>query len=107
MVNWEGGFSRHPGGRLESRPSDSPPDMGHIRITGRKNYAQTVNIYTRLRSVTAWRLLVAKRMTFPFDDQTPPAQAGVPEEREYMARGVIGDTEIGLPSDIVTATFTA
>ena len=32
-------------------------DMGHIRITGRKNYAQTVNIYTRLRPAAAWRLL--------------------------------------------------
>jgi len=29
----------------------------------------------------------------------------VPEVREYMARGILDDVEIGLESDIVTATF--
>jgi hypothetical protein len=78
---------------------------GQVRITGRKNYAETVNIYTRRKNETAWRLLVAKRTTFPFEDQTPLAQPGVPEEREYQAMGVNGDTEIGQPSDIVSAVF--
>jgi hypothetical protein len=79
--------------------------MGHVRLTGRKNHAQTVNIYWRRKSEMNWKILVAKRRTFPFDDQNPLAQPGVAEEREYMARGVIGDNEIGLPSDIVPVLF--
>jgi hypothetical protein len=79
--------------------------MGHVRITGRKNYAQTVNIYWRRKGVTTWKLLVAKRKTFPFYDQTPLATPGTPETREYLARGVIGDNEVGIPSDIVPVLF--
>lgn len=81
------------------------PQRGHVRLTSRKNYAETVNIYTRRKAEGGWRLLVAKRKTFPFDDQTPLAQPGVPEEREYQAIGVHGDEEIGQPSDIVAAVF--
>ena len=75
---------------------------GFVRITGRKNYAETVNISMRIAGQTQWKLVVAKRKTFPFDDQTPPAQPGAAERREYMAIGCIGDAEVGQPSDIVT-----
>jgi hypothetical protein len=77
---------------------------GHVRVTGTKNYAETVNIYMR-RKGGAWTLIAPKRKRFPFDDQTPLAQPGVPEEREYMARGVNGDDEVGQDSDIVSCTF--
>ena len=46
-----------------------------------------------------------KRKKFPFDDQTPLKTSGVPEVREYTAQGVIGDDEVGQPSDIVSVTF--
>ena len=76
--------------------------LGFVPITGRKSYAETVNIYMRIAGQTQWKLVVAKRKTFPFDDQTPPAQPGVAERREYMAIGCIGDSEVGQPSDIIT-----
>ena len=37
---------------------------------------------------------------------TPPATPGQAEQREYQFRGVLGDDEIGQPSDIVQATYT-
>lgn len=81
-------------------------ERGHVRLTGTKNYAETVNLYLRRKAgpVGEWTLVGIKRKRFPFDDQTPLAVPGVPEEREYMARGVIGDDEVGQDSDIVTVT---
>ncbi len=78
---------------------------GHVRITGTKNYAELVNIYMRIVGTANWVLVGIKRKKFPFDDQTPLKTPGVPEAREYMARGVINDEEIGEPSDIVQVTF--
>ena len=91
-------------------PADIKPSLtvqterGHVRIAGSKNYAETVNIYMR-RKAGAWVMIAPKRKRFPFLDETPPLTAGQPEEREYMARGVIGDDEIGQDSDIVSAVF--
>jgi hypothetical protein len=92
-------------------PADIKPtlkaeaQMGHVRLTGRKDYAETVNLYMRRKGATAWTLIGPKRKRFPFDDQTPLATPGTPEQREYFAHGVIGDDEVGQPSDIVPATF--
>ncbi len=80
-------------------------EPGHVRITGSKDYAELVNIYLRLAGTAAWTLVGIKRKKFPFDDQTPLKVAGTPEQREYCARGVIDDEEIGLMSDIVTVVF--
>jgi hypothetical protein len=78
---------------------------GHVTITGSKDYADLVDIYMRIAGTTAWVLVGVRRKKFPFDDQTPLKTAGVPETREYMARGVIGDEEVGQQSDIVQVTF--
>jgi hypothetical protein len=78
---------------------------GHVRITGSKDYAELVNIYSRIVGTAAWTLVGIKRKKFPFDDQTPLKTPGVPEQREYMARGVINDEEVGLDSDIVSVLF--
>ena len=83
-------------------------ERGHVRLTGSKNYAETVNLYLRRKagpSAGQWVLIAPKRKRFPFDDQTPLATAGVPEEREYMARGVLADDEVGQDSAIVSAVF--
>jgi len=80
------------------------PARGHVRITGSKNYAETVNLYMR-RAGGSWTLIAPKRKRFPFDDQTPLAAVGIPEVREYMAHGVIGDDEVGQDSDIVSCTY--
>jgi hypothetical protein len=39
----------------------------------------------------------------PYVDARPLAIAGKPEVREYQARYLDGDDEVGLPSDIVKA----
>jgi hypothetical protein len=84
--------------KAESQP-------GHVRITGSKDYAELYNVYMRLVGTVAWTLVGIRRKKFPFDDQTPLKTPGVPEMREYMARGVIADEEVGQPSDIVQVTF--
>ncbi len=89
-------------------PNTYQPDLnirvvnGIPRLTGKKRGVDSFNIYVRLEGET-WRLLVAKRVRFPYDDESPVAQAGTPEEREYQIIGVIADHEIGQPSDIATA----
>jgi hypothetical protein len=59
----------------------------------------------RVAGTAAWTLVGVKRKRFPFDDQTPLKAAGTAEVREYAARGVINDEEVGQMSDIVQATF--
>jgi hypothetical protein len=78
---------------------------GRVELTAKKNGADSINLYSRIKGQAAFKLLAAKRSRFPFDDTTPPVTAGQPEEREYQAIGVLGDDEIGQPSDIVSAIF--
>ena len=78
---------------------------GRVQLTAKKNGADAINLYSRIKGQAAFKLLAAKRSRFPFDDTTPPATPGQPEEREYQAIGVLGDDEIGQPSDIVSAIF--
>jgi hypothetical protein len=59
----------------------------------------------RLVGTVSWVLVGIRRKKLPFDDQTPLKVAGVPEQREYQAVGVIGDNEVGQPSDIVQVAF--
>ncbi len=78
---------------------------GHVRMMGKKLGVDALNLYCRLQGQTAWRLIAGKRSTFPYDDDAPLSVSGTPEVREYMAMGVIGDDEIGLPSDIASVTY--
>ncbi len=78
---------------------------GRIEITGKKVGADSLNLYWRIKGQANWNLLAAKRARFPYYDTNPPAIPGQPEEREYRAIGVLGDDEIGQPSDIVSAIF--
>ena len=78
---------------------------GRNEIMVKKLGADSVNIYWRIKGTAKMNLLASKRVRFPMDDDTPPAVAGQPEEREYQAVAVIGDAEVGQPSDIVSAVF--
>lgn len=78
---------------------------GRVRLMAKKLGADSLNLYVRRKGEATFRLLAAKRVRFPFDDDTPSITAGQPEEREYQAVGVIGDDEIGKPSDIVGAVW--
>jgi hypothetical protein len=92
-------------------PQDTKPSIkasaqpGHVTITGSKDYAELVDIYMSIAGTTAWALVGVRRRKFPFDDQTPLKTPGTPEQREYQARGIIGEDEVGQPSDIVTVVF--
>ena len=78
---------------------------GFVRVTGSKDYADLVNIYLRVVGTVPWTLVGIRRQKFPFDDQTPLKTPGVAEQREYQARAVVGDDEVGVPSDIVQVTY--
>jgi hypothetical protein len=86
-------------------PLDVSSKQGRSIIMAKKLGAHSLNIYWRYKGETTWRLLAAKRVRFPLEDQTPTPD-GKPAVREYRAIAVIGDDEVGEPSDIVEATFT-
>jgi hypothetical protein len=77
---------------------------GTVRAEFGKGETDGINLYCRLRGQTGWKF-VARDTNSPYEDHTPLAQAGVPEEREYAARAVLNDVEIGLMSDIVSVTY--
>ena len=77
---------------------------GYVRIKFKKNGADGINIYTRKKGEPGWKFL-ARYTNSPYDDHTPLTVAPQPEVREYQAFGVLGDDQIGQPSDIVSVTF--
>lgn len=77
---------------------------GHVQLKWRKGPTDGVNIYVRLKGQTAWKFLT-RDTNSPYDDHTPPTVPGTPEVREYQAYSVLGDQQIGQPSDIVAVTF--
>lgn len=76
---------------------------GRVRISFIKKGLSGVNIYTRLHGVAQWTFL-ARDNNSPYDDVRPLTN-GQPEIREYMAMGIVGDNEVGQPSDIVSVVF--
>lgn len=77
---------------------------GVIEISWTKGQANSVRIYTRLAGQTTWTYLDRDEKS-PYKDTRPLAVAGHAETREYMARGVLDDAEIGLDSDIISVVF--
>jgi hypothetical protein len=75
-----------------------------VKVAFTKKGADGVAIYSRLRGTATWRKLAVDTVS-PYFDNTPLAQAGAAEAREYMGRGVLHDQEIGVDSDIVTVAF--
>jgi hypothetical protein len=77
---------------------------GRNEVMVKKFGADSVNLKVRKVGEATFRLLAAKRVRFPMDDDTPSAD-GKPEAREYQAIAVIGDKEVGVPSDIASAVW--
>jgi hypothetical protein len=77
---------------------------GYVRIKFTKKGFTAVKIFVRLKGQTQWKYL-ATDTNSPYDDHSPLAAASIPEEREYMAIGLVKDTETGQPSDIVSVVF--
>lgn len=78
------------------------PDGVELKFS--KKGADAVRFYSRLRGQAAWAV-VDKALRSPYKDTRPLAVAGVPEVREYMARGMKGNSEIGQNSNIITVVF--
>lgn len=79
-------------------------ETGFVRLDFDKLGVDAMAIYSRLHSTDPF-VRLAIDTEAPYLDTRPLAQAGVPEVREYMGRGMLGDEEIGLDSDIVRIAF--
>lgn len=77
---------------------------GYILLNFVKAGVDAVNIYSRIKGSADWKFLARDTQT-PYMDASPLASPSAPEAREYMAIGVVGDSEFGLMSDIVTAVY--
>ena len=114
LPNWK---SSGADARLQSSSSSSEfdPDTykpvitvsmkgGQITLEFKKKGVDALALYARLRGTTGWTRIGIDTSS-PYIDGRPLATPGVAEVREYMARGMIGDDEIGLESDIVSIAF--
>jgi hypothetical protein len=77
---------------------------GGVRLDFTKKGVESMNLYSRPAGAANWNKVGSCNHS-PFTDHTPLAHAGVPEAREYMARGVVNDAEIGQDSSAVNVTF--
>ncbi len=77
---------------------------GGVQLGFVKKGAEGVAIYSRLIGAASWKKIGSANHS-PFIDHTPLAVANVPEQRQYMARGLVHDAEIGLDSDAVGVTY--
>jgi hypothetical protein len=77
---------------------------GLITLSFKKKGVDALAIYGRLRGTLGWTKLGVDTSS-PYIDGRPLATPGVAEIREYMARGMMDDDEIGLESDIVSITY--
>ena len=77
---------------------------GYVRFKFKKLGAGGIILNTRIKGTMGWKF-VSRDTNSPYDDHTPLAVAGQSEVREYQAFGILGDDQIGLPSDIVTVVF--
>ena len=78
---------------------------GRVRVDFTKRHFNAVNIYSRLHGTEPWTFL-ARDTISPYEDNRPLSN-GQSEWREYMALGVIGDDEVGRPSDIVSVVLSS
>jgi hypothetical protein len=79
-------------------------EAGRIKVEFAKKGVDGLAIYSRLRGTAAWHKIGTDTAS-PCFDTGAQAQPGVPEVREYMARGFIQDEELGLDSDVASITF--
>ena len=77
---------------------------GLITLEFKKKGVDALALYARLRGTLGWTKIGIDTSS-PYIDGRPLAAAGVAEIREYMARGMMDDEEIGQESDIVSITY--
>lgn len=100
------------GETVEINPANVKPSLtlkvqpGFVRVRVRRNGADCVNLYMRRAGQANWTL-VCRMNRATCDDTTPLANPGTPEIREYQVVAVIGDSEVGIPSDPKTVVYSA
>jgi hypothetical protein len=77
---------------------------GLITLEFKKKGVDALAIYARLRGTMGWTKIGIDTSS-PYIDARPLAVPGVAEVREYMARGMMDDDEVGLESDVVSITY--
>ncbi len=98
------------GGSTPFNPETYQPQItaqafsGYVRFKFKKLGADGIILNTRIKGTMGWKF-VSRDSNSPYDDHTPLAVPGLSEVREYQAFGLLGDDQIGVPSDIVTVVF--
>ena len=77
---------------------------GGVKVAFPKKGVEAMAIYMKVNNAANW-VKIGSCNHSPFIDHTPLAVANVPEQRHYMARGLVNDVEIGVDSDAVTVTY--
>ena len=77
---------------------------GFVRIKWVKGPMDSIQLYTRRRGQAEWTFL-ARDTQSPYEDRRPLTTPFVPEAREYLARAVSKDVEVGLSSVILCVVF--
>jgi hypothetical protein len=72
-----------------------------VKLSFVKGETEGVNIYSRIGTAGPFMKLAFDGSS-PYVDTRPLSLPGTPETREYMAKPVLHDAEIGLPSDVVS-----
>lgn len=100
------------GENIEINPADVKPSLtvkvqpGAVRVRVRRDGADCVNLYLRRAGQSNWTL-ICRMNRGVCDDTTPLLNPGTPEIREYRVVAVIGDSEVGIPSDSKTVVYAA
>lgn len=77
---------------------------GRVRISYTKGRCDGVIVYSRLAGSSKWTELGRDKKS-PYIDETPLAQPGVPELREYMVMGFKDESIVGQPSDVFSLLY--
>ncbi len=78
---------------------------GAVEVQFNKAKSDGVNLYAQRDGDGGWTFL-ARDTASPYVDNRPLLAAGKPEIRKYKALYVLGDDEVGLPSDEISVTAT-
>lgn len=77
---------------------------GFVRLRCEMNGAPAFRVRTRIRGFD-WQVLIDRCESPNIDDYTPAEIPGREETREYRASALIGDEEVGQPSEIVSVSI--
>lgn len=77
---------------------------GFVRLRCEMNGAPAIRLHTRIRGGD-WAVLIDRCESENIDDYTPAEIPGREENREYRASALIGEEEVGQPSEIVSVAI--